>query len=342
LRLIRITSTPWLQSRADLRALQAFSGTPHRVLRRHAGPWIAPALSPRLATPVALGRLVHALSGRMVVANPNVAARLPGEVAALARATVAARLEGTLGRLTREADEAAGAPPDFPRLALATRGSEDARRLTRLLERLPTPARDALLEEGAMRWAAAALLEPQELDVQLADRGGDAPTAPARFLAEPRYRLAVVAGHGTPPSWEELDDLAQRAPAVGWPPAREHRTWFATTLLVPDALAAAQMDDATLAQWAALTGRAGSPGRDRYWYADSWERFREPGRLVGHVTPQTVARSRPSGRGVGAAGDWLAQGTLALNDRVERGVAVPPGYCLVDCVGRLEVALFTS
>lgn len=345
MRLIRIASTPWLHAREELYAVHALGSAAQRVLAHLAGPWVAPALSPRLPTPVALVNLVRALGGRMVVANPNVAAALPREVAALARAVLAARLDGSLYRVasTRDDGDATAAPTSLVTVRQETpsRTGEDARRVRTLLDRLPDAERARLADQGPMRWVAAALLEPRPVSVQLADPGGETPTAPARFFAEPRYRLVLAAGAGAPPtSWDALD--ASEPAVIAWPPAREHIAWFSASLLVPDALAAEEMDDATLARWAALTGRAGPASRDRYWFAESWERFREPGRMVGHLTPQLVARSRHTSSGARDSGEYGVGGALALTPHVERGTAVPPGYCLVDCFGTLELALVTA
>ena len=62
----------------------------------------------------------------------------------------------------------------------------------------------------------------------------------------------------------------------------------------------------------------------------SWQRFCEPGRQVGYLSPAFVARSRRVGGAMPAA---------RLDAVVERGTCVPPGYCLVDCVGALELSV---
>ena len=337
MRSTRIAATPWLRSRAELRAVGSLAGAPHRVLRTLTGPWIIPPLSPRLPHAPALGGLLRALGGRMIIANPNVAARLPREVAPFAAAVLAARLEGSLGA------EGAAATTLTPTSTPGgdVRDAAERRRIAAFLGRLPDDVREALLRERSVRWVAAALLEPATLDVHLSDAGGGAPTAPARFVAYPRYRLLLAAGAGEPPEWDALEAEGRRAHAVSWPPAREPQEaqpWFQTSLLVPDALAADDMDDTALGHWGAVTGRAGPSSRDRYWFADSWERFREPGRLVGHVTPQLVGRSRRLGR---PSGEFEIGGALALTPDFERGTSVPPGYCLLDCVGTLEIAPLT-
>lgn len=332
----RIAATPWLRSRADLRAVSVLAGAPHRVLRSLTGPWITPELSPRLPHLPALGGLVRALGGRMIVDNPNVVARLPRDAGVLAAAVLAARLDGSLGA------PAGGSTPFTPHSAeggrtIDTRDATDRRRITALLAELPEDSREALRRQPPAAWAAAALLEPAALDVRLAGAGGGEPTAPARFIASPRYRLLLAAGTGEPPEWDALEAAGRGATAVSWPPAREEQAWFFTSLLVPDAMAADDMNEEARAHWGAVTGRAGPSSRDRYWFADSWERFREPGRRIGHVTPQLVSRSRR----LRSASEYDVGGALALTPDFERGTSVPPGYCLVDCIGTLEVALLT-
>jgi hypothetical protein len=327
--LVRLAKTPWIRSRAELHALNGVAAAPHRVLRAAAGPWVAPTLSDRLPASRGLMALVRALNGRLVVANPCAAAVLPLAVRELARAVL------------RHALDAAGAPTpapdpadDTPRhLSRDARLSADRRRLVALFARLPA---DCVAALDRASWGAAALYEPSMLDVHLSD-AGTAPAAPAPLpIAAPlRYRLALIVGRGNPPeSWDALDAAAIAATPVPWPagPLGGRLPWFHTRLLVPDALVTRRMDQATLARWAARTGRGGPATRDDYWFADSWDRFREPGRLVGHVTPADIARSRRAHGSSGSA-------ATALTPAVERGVCVPPGYCLVDCVGTLDVAV---
>ncbi len=119
-------------------------------------------------------------------------------------------------------------------------------------------------------------------------------------------------------------------------------------LLVPDPWLVEHADAATLAHWARLTGRSGAP--DRYWFPETWDRFLEPGRRVGWLTASDVWRPR-RGRLASAArteaddvSDALAprRPPLTLTPDLERGVGVPPGYALVQCVGLLSVAVVTD
>lgn len=331
--LTRLAATPPL--RADLppvgiaRALADLVGAPHRALAHAAGPWLAPPLSPRLVTPPALLALVRALSGRMIVTNPTAVVRLPLAAGLLARAVL------------RRALAPAGPPAPRARAesvedALDVRVRAERRRVEALAARLPAAA-DALAP-GA-RWARVILYEPTALAVQLA-REGAATREPEPLSAHAvlRYRLALVVGRGDdPPPDAAIDAAAAAAPATPWPPGRRADTpWFLRRLLIPDAQAAAHMDDGTLVRWGTVTGR-GMPRRDRYWFSESWERFREPGRHVGYVAPDYVARARRLPPGAGEASTSLV--APALDATVERGVCVPPGYCLVDCIGTLEVAL---
>jgi len=87
------------------------------------------------------------------------------------------------------------------------------------------------------------------------------------------------------------------------------------------------MDARSRQRWAAFTGRAGA--RDAYWFPDSWGRFLERGRVLGYVSAASVGRSMPSRRRADAPFGG------ALDATVERGMCVPPGYALVDCVGTL-------
>lgn len=338
--LARIAATAWLRSPADLHAVSVLVGAPHRVLGAVAGPSLVPELTGRLPTPAPLAALLRGLSGRLIVTNPCAAARLPRVVGTLARAALRRALAGDDGHEPTTYSVAATART---RLHDA-RDAADARRLRALLAELPEPVRDGLAPGGAA-WAAAALYEPTTLDVRFVDLPG-APSEPEPhpLVALPRYRLGLVVGAGPLPGaegWTAVDEAARAAPAVRWPPAAEPVPWFVVRMLVPDTVAARGMDPATLARWGALTGRAGPATPDRYWFAASWERFREPGRLVGCVTPAEIARSRRARPSPppGASGLAPTLADHALHPGVERGVCVPPGYCLVDCVGELEIGV---
>jgi hypothetical protein len=160
----------------------------------------------------------------------------------------------------------------------------------------------------------------------------------------PRYRLALVVGRGTPvEDWAAIDTAAAAAPAAAWPFGEEPLPWFFVRVLVADAAVAATMDASTLAHWAGLTGRAGPASRDTYWFAESWERFGEPDRRAGHITPAAVARSRrrrlPLPEPSAFQDATYGNAAQALNPLTEQGVTVPPGYCLIDCAGTLELAV---
>jgi hypothetical protein len=336
MRLIRVTQTPWIRSSRDRGALTPVAERPQRILAALARASIAPVLSGRLPVPPALGAVVRALGGRLVVTNPVAVARLPQSVGLLARDALGSALR------TSTDDMAEPLPSLLPRAAAAVPGlrmlSGGAdHRLAALLARLPAESR-AALAPGAT-WVAAALYEPDALDVEL-PQDGPTPIAPEPLplVARSRYRLVLAAGRGTAPtSWHAIDEAGLAAPATAWPPGSEGQPWFVVRLLIADALVSAGMDATTLARWAALTGRAGPGSRDLYWHVDSWERFREPGRLVGHVTPQVIGQSRRTRR-VGTSDAF----GLALTPDTERGVGVPPGYCLVDCAGLLDVAVLAA
>ena len=335
----RIATTPWLRTPAELHAVAALVGAPHRVLGAVAGPSLVPELTNRLPVPPALAALLRTLNGRLAVNNPCAAARLPRVVGPLARAALrrALGLDATAGGPGSEpadgyapAASGVGHPGD-------ARDAADARRLRALLDRLPDDARDALAHGGAA-WGAAALYEPTTLDVRLPELPMR-PTAPEPhpLVARTPYRLVLVVGGGEPPpSWDTLDDAAEQAGGATWPPTEDPIPWFVVRVLVPDVVAARAMDPGTLARWGAMTGRAGAGARDVYWFADTWERFGEPGRRVGFVTPAEIARSRRASPP--AAADW-SSAAAALTPAAERGVCVPPGYALVDCVGTLELSV---
>lgn len=317
-----------------VRAVDALVGASHRLLAPATGPCLVPGLTVRLPAPAALLSLVRALSGRLVVANPIATVRLPWAVGALVRAVL---------RHALDPEPPSGVAP--PAHGGDARARADARRRQALAGRLP--AAPALLAPGAA-WGVAALYEPTALTVTLGDERSAPPEPePVAAVATLCYRLAI--GVRRTPSTTDgdgrellraLDTQVDAASATPWPPgARADAPWFARRVLLPDALAAAHMDQATLARWAVLTGRGGPAPRDRYWFSDSWERFREPGRQVGHVTPDDVARSRRPRPSSPAVSPWSAAPAPTLDPAAERGVCVPPGYCLVECRGTLEVSV---
>ena len=324
--LTRIVTTPAVARPAALGAVTRALSAPHRVMARAGGPWMVPPLSPRLQTPTVVRTLVQALAGRLVVTSPCATAGLPPLVTSLARAVLRTALHPPVP------DDTTTAPPSV--VGASASGHRDARdaterrRVRALLAALPAEARESVTL-GDASWVAAALYEPDTLDVRF-DDGAPTPIAPEPFplAATVPYRLALVVGRNESASWGEIDARAAEAPAALWPPGAAPQPWFVTQLLLPDAWATRAMDDLTLGRWAALTGRAGPTSRDTYWFAETWERFREPGRRAGHVTPADIARSRRA-----------VAGHPAFSPQVERGVCVPPGYALVTCVGVLEVSV---
>ena len=221
-----------------------------------------------------------------------------------------------------------------------------------------------LLPETAT-WVALALYESASPVVRLAAARPAESATEGRVAvasAEIDYRLVIAVGSGTPTTWDALDAESIAASAVPWPSRRrqeqgreqETRTdrrppWFSTPLLVPDRWFAAHADAETLAAWARLTGRSGEP--DRYWFPESWDRFLEPGRRVGWLTVADIWRPRPgrlpSGTGSSVDHDLTDEQGFALVRKppptltpvLERGVGLPPGYALVQCIGRLSVAI---
>lgn len=346
--LARLAATPMLPTPlapATLaREVDRLVGAPHRMLARTAGPSLSPALTERVPSPSALLALVRALTGRLIVSNPCAVVRLPWAAGAIARAALAQALRPA-GRAGEAGGEAGGEAPDAGAAngrPADARAAADRRRLDALRARLPDAA--AALAPGAA-WAAAALYEPTTLTVRLAAPGTEPPEPePVPAEAWLAYRLALVVGREGPPdeaAWARADAAVAAAPAVAWPPGPHGPTpWFARRVLVPDAQAAAHMDDATLARWANVTGRSGGARRDRYWFAESWERFCEPGRQVGYVSPALVARSWRPARVTVAATPWGGAVPVSpLTPEAERGTCVPPGYCLLDCIGTLDVSV---
>jgi hypothetical protein len=335
--LARIADSPWADRPATLGVVARTLAAPRRVLARVAGPWMMPPLSPRLATPATVRALVRALAGRLVVTNPCAAARLPRGVTAMARFALRDALDPRAAAGGVPAEAPAFSPGGSVGDVSAARDAAERRRVHELLARLPEAARAALVP-GSARWGAVALYEGAPGGAYF-DDSQSAPAAPEPhpLVAFVPYRLALVVGRGaSPPSWDAVNAAVAAAPAVSWPVGQAARSWFTTALLLPDAVVAEAMDAPTLARWQRLTGRGGPSARDAYWFAESWERYREPGRHVGHVTPADVARPRRTAGGA-ARGD--ATGAATLTAQVERGVCVPPGYALVTCAGLLETSV---
>ena len=305
------------------------------------------ALSPALPAPAALHRLVGALAGRLTVVNHPPAAALPHAARGLVRGLAWTALYGDAADAqAHTAEPPHGVLPPGDGRATREQALVRAWRARRALAGDDT----AWLARGDSRWVGAALYEEDPLAVRgSADEhpraAGGEPALPG-FTVALRYHMVVFAGAGdTPPAWDVLDAAAARAAPAGDPP----RPWFAGRLLVPDAWATARMTPEVRAAWAAVTGRAGAA--DRYWYPESWLRFLEPGRMVGCVSAAEVARSRPGRvRGAEDVSDrapraaWEPGGGpdapyAATSPRLERGICVPPAYCLVDCAGALGITV---
>jgi len=252
------------------------------------------------------------------------------------------------------------------RRATDVRATYECLRVDALLNALPSSTRERLAE--GVRWAVVALYESTTPTIRFttsfgSDASNGSPTVVA--VAEIGYRVVITAGATVPdtPSLDDreaMDRLAVAAPAAAWPlrrrPARgagheqsggASRPWFVTRLLVPDPWLSTHADPETLAHWARLTGRSGET--DRYWFPESWDRFLEQGRRVGWLTANDVWRRRrgrlpaaASSSHDEAATDDLPgyrSGGMTLTPDLERGVGVPPGYALVQCVGTLEVSV---
>lgn len=362
----RVAQTAWLTAPPVVaaRAAAQFVWTARRLPTVFRTPMVAHDLSPRLPAPASLHRLVAQLRGRLAVANPIGAARIPGTLAAPVRAVVRDALAGAAawgepgprpaGVAFHPGPSGAAAVPQLG-AAVDARAARERRLVAAFLARVAPETRDRL-RAGVAR-AAVALYEATAPTVRIqhvaaAEAGGPGEREQgARAVAELRYRLAVVVGADAPPAdWRAVDRAVAAAPAFAWPPPIPGdpggAPWFVGQLLVPDVWLAAHADAATLARWAQLTGRAGG-GRDGYWFPESWERFLEAGRGVGYVTPADVWRPRRGGYEPPPPPDdalpWTA-GSLAfarspLTPESERGVCVPPGYALVHSVGMLDVTV---
>ena len=338
---IRLATTPIVRASRALHAVNALVAAPHRVLAAVAGPSLAPQLTPRLPTPPALAALLGGLRGRIVVANPCATARLPQAIARLARSALHRAL----------VPQAPDSEMSEQRQGLTledARDVTDRRRLAELRAALPE-AWGEIFDGTPAPCVAMALYEPRAPVARFAQHASlpSAPEPPP-LIATPSFRIALVVGRDAePPAWEAIDAAVAGAPAVAWPPATEFAPWFLQRVLVSDAVAAAAMDATTLSRWAAVTGRAGRGSTDHYWFAETWERFRESPRVVGYVTPAEIGRSRGRGTPRTFGGD-VPYGpgpytgsslAVALTPDAERGLCVPPGYCLLTCIGTLEITL---
>lgn len=374
--LVRVACTrplvpPWPVA-AGMAARFAAAARPMPTIFRT--PMVAHALSAKVPAPARLRSLVAALHGRLSVVNGTNAVRLPAGLVAAIHGLLRAGFDGS-ALLAKDAWDGGGLNPHARRYSRVRRAA-DARggyelRMTRaFLNALPPSTRELL--GGDVAWAALALYESPAPVVRLTGSGGNDATnraANAVAIAEIAYRLAIIAGRGAADDWTALDRIAIVAGASPWParhPAVRDagqgpgahrrdgdrvRPWFVAPLLVPDAWLAAHADPETLAHWARLTGRSGTP--DRYWFPETWDRFLEPGRRVGWLTANDVWRPR---RGRLASASSSADpdaphddhpltprhGGLTLTPDLERGVGVPPGYALVRCAGTLDVAVVVT
>ena len=325
---------------------------------------VAHALSSRVPAPPRLRSLVSALHGRLSVVNPTHSTRLPAGLVVALHGLIRVGFDRAV-LLAKDGWDPMGLNPytrGYSRVRRGTdpRGTYELRMARSLMSALPAETRDQLGD--GLTWAALALYEASRPTVRLTSSGGNdasdgTPTAVA--MAEIGYRLAIVTGTTPPDDWKELDHAVISAPATPWPVRRRARqgggheqdasrspAWFGTQLLVPDAWLSAHADPETLAHWARLTGRSGGP--DRYWFPETWDRFLEPGRRVGWLTANDVWRPR-RGRLASAASPrpddddddppTNRSGAMTLTPDLERGVGVPPGYALVQCVGTLEVSI---
>lgn len=315
-----------------------------RRLPSHAGgARVLHALSPCLPGRPATAAIVRRLQGRLTVINPLPVTRLPAPVRTLLRGLARHYL----------------GPPAAPRASVPdARADDEARRVRALLAELPDAR---ALPPGGASWCAAALYE-QSAPAILHDADCLAALPPARFVCDVRYRVAMAVGTGAPPPWHELDAQATQRPAWVWAPLGAPAPWFTGRLLLPDTDVLAAMTSDAADAYTRLTGRAHGTGEDRYWFAESWERFLEPGRVVGYVTPDVVGFSHRAALGgsslrrprrpddtwydVGGAGSDLPPPVpppvSPYTPAVERGLGVPPGYCLVDCAGSVEVAVVVA
>ena len=302
--------------------------------------------------------------------NPSNATRLPTGLISAVQGLVRVGFDGEM-HLAKDARNPLGLDPrsrgQFPvRRGTDARATYERLRVGALLSALPSSTRERLAE--GVHWAMVALYESTTPTVRFTTSpGSDASSGPPNVVAvaEIGYRVAITAGTtvpdvASPNDREAMDRLAIAAPAAAWPLPRRpwpgggqeqlgdaSRPWFVTRLLVPDPWLSTYVDPETLARWARLTGRSGET--DRYWFPASWDRFLEPGRRVGWLTANDVWRHRrgrlPSAatsvRDEAAADDLASyrSGGMTLTPDLERGVGVPPGYALVQCVGTLEVSV---
>ena len=347
-RLVRVAVTPWARDARALRRASARLAAPIRVLAHEGLAGLTPVLDPRLPAPHALTQLLRALTGRLVVRNPTGVTRLPGAAMRVFESLARHALGLVAPAPVPVAGE--GFSVTASRAVGDARDAADRQRATRVLLALGDEARRAAAPTPGVR-VCAVLHQAFDVPVRFADAStGSAPEpmgTPPGIDAALHYRLTLLVDRRAAASAPDespdatLDAAAAGAGAMPWPPAPAvPLSWFAARLLVPDVVATRGMDGATLARWAALTGRGGDRA-DSYWCADAWARFCEQDRLVGFVTPADVGASRRSRQvAQGASGGAFGgRAALPFTPDVERGVWVPPGYCLLNCQASLAVAV---
>lgn len=300
------------------------------------------ALSPLLPSASGLAALLRALQGRVVVVNNAPIAVCAQQDAALVRGLVGAALAGESAALWVAA----------PR-GMSARWPADSRTAyEQTLAHGWLAEHDGMRTFGGLGSASVRLFEgPIRIATSLG--GGIGPEhardvreriaagipgrtlALARVIATTDYDLVVVSSGCNEPGDRSaskltgLDSAIRGALAAGQVIGPATGTvWFSGSVLLPDTATVAAMDVASRGRWAVLTGRAG--GRDAYWHPDSWSRFIEPGGKSIIVSSAGVARSTRESRGLSP-----------FSPDTERSAPVPPGYCLVDCVGRLRICAVT-
>lgn len=184
-----------------------------------------------------------------------------------------------------------------------------------------------------------------------------------RFAADLRYRLTFALD--APPGLndkgdDEGDDRGAGPRARAADPFRVEECrvwspipWFELSVLVPDADSLSMMAPETRHLYRSVTGRCGSASHDRYWHVESWERFHEPGRMVGCIQPAAVeyAVARESGPRIPPPqpedeGGFLHSASTgerslwgAYSPAAQRRLFVPPGYCLIRFACWAELAM---
>lgn len=339
-----VHATPWIApARARPGSLTRFLATTWRLPT-----WVPPTsarheVSTQLPHTAVIAALLRTLHGRLLVVNRSPVAAYGQADRALVRGLVAALRDGLPpapwcaaprdGFATWPADSRAA---HAAVLAHAWLAQHDPSGRLRARPVPPVPHVTVALYEGPTR-VALSTSETDATTLAPDVRARVASRLPGRMLGLPRvvatvdYRLVVVTSAA--PHAPLSDAVARAAAALGdgraYGPAERGAVWFSGSVLLPDPALVAVMDVESRRRWAGFTGRAGR--RDSYWYPESWARFGDGGRGPGCVAADAVARShrpRPN----------APEGALAVYEpATERGLCVPPGYGLVDCVGTLGV-----